>query len=94
MLRWISLGLTLVCAVIVMTTKSAFALGIALLIGMVTFIAFVLSLAGDRVSAVSRPDTSMATPEQLAAMNPARRARPAAPGQRLPATPPRTDPPA
>ncbi|MBC6942865.1 MAG: hypothetical protein DWB45_09095 [Xanthomonadales bacterium] len=78
MLRWILLALGLLCTVVVFTTKSALALGLALLVGLIAFIGFVLTLAGDRVSSVSRPDTSMASPEQLAAMT----------SRRTPVTPP------
>ncbi|WP_306581441.1 hypothetical protein [Dokdonella sp.] len=91
MLRWILLAIGLLCFVVVMTTRSALALGIALPVGLIAFIGFILALVGDRVSSVSRPETSMASPEQLAAMSGARAAKPAAGGQRAPA---KLDPPA
>ncbi len=70
MLRWILLGLTILCSVVIFTTKSALALGLALLAGTVCGIGFVLVLIADRVSSVSRPDTAMASVEQLAALRP------------------------
>jgi len=77
MLRWILLGLTILCFVIVFTTKSALLLGLALLFGLVGFIGFIFSLAAERISSVSRPDTSMASAEHLASMGPRRAAKPA-----------------
>ena len=77
MLRWILLGLTILCLIIVFTTKSAALLGIALLFGVGAFIGFIFSLAADRISSVSRPDTSMASIEHLAAMGPRRAIKPA-----------------
>ena len=77
MLRWILLGLTILCFAVVFTTKSALLLGIALLAGIVAFIGFIFSLAAERISSVSRPDTSMASADHLAAMGPRRAARPA-----------------
>jgi len=76
MLRWILLGLTLLCFALVFTTKSALLLGVALLVGIVAFIGFIFSLAAERISSVSRPDTSMASVEHLAAMRPRRAAKP------------------
>ena len=76
MLRWILLGLTLLCFALVFTTKSALLLGIALLVGIVAFVGFIFSLAAERISSVSRPDTSMASAEHLAAMGPRHAAKP------------------
>lgn len=79
MQRWILLGLSLVCFIIVFTTKSAFALGVGLLVGSVATVGFILSLAAERISSVSRPDTAMAAPEQLLVMSAQRAAaKPAA----------------
>ena len=75
MLRWILLGLTILCFIVVFSTKSAMLLGLALLSGIVAFVGFIFSLAAERISSVSRPDTSMASVEHLAAMGP-RRAKP------------------
>jgi len=77
MLRWILLGLTILCFIIVFMTKSALLLGLALLVGIVAFIGFIFSLAAERISSVSRPDTSMASVEHLAAMGPRRAIKPA-----------------
>ncbi|MBX3688002.1 hypothetical protein [Dokdonella sp.] len=68
MLRWILLGLSLVCLVVALTTKSAFALGIVMLVGLVAVCGFIFSLLSDRVSSVLRPETSMASSEHLAAL--------------------------
>ena len=80
MLRWILVGLTILCLTIVFTTKSAALLGIALLLGIFAFIGFIFSLAAERISSVSRPDTSMASVEHLAAMSPRRAAKAPVPG--------------
>lgn len=87
MLRWILLGLTILCFVVVFTTKSVPLLGVALLLGIAGFIGFIFSLAADRISSVSRPDTSMASPEQLVAMRPRRAAAPRAPAPTKPVEP-------
>jgi len=84
MLRWILLGLTILCFTVVFTTKSALALGLSLLLGIIAFVGFIFSLAAERISSVSRPDTSMASVEHLAAMGPRRLAKPA-PGAAAPA---------
>ncbi|HEU4663761.1 MAG TPA: hypothetical protein VFS55_07005 [Dokdonella sp.] len=68
MIRWLLLAATLVGFGFVFTTRSPVLLGVGLLLGIGGFIGFVFSLAADRVSANSRPDTAMASPAELAAM--------------------------
>lgn len=68
MIRWILLFATILGFVFVFTTHSPVVLGIGLLLGIGGFFGLVLSLASDRVSANSRPDTAMASTTELAAM--------------------------
>ncbi|MGN6519711.1 MAG: hypothetical protein ACTHK2_09840 [Dokdonella sp.] len=78
MVRWLLLAATILGFIFVFTTHSPMLLGIGLLLGIVGFIGFVFSLAAERVSANSRPETSMASPTDLAAMRkPAARPLPA-----------------
>lgn len=74
MARWILLAVTILGSVLVFTTHNAFVLGIGLLAAIVGFIGFVMALAADRVSASSRPDVAMASPDDLRALR-----KPAAP---------------
>lgn len=81
MLRWILLLLALVGLVVTFTTKSPGLLGLGLLLGLVGGIGFVLAMAADRVAANTRPDSAMASVEDLAALGktgPAARTPPAA----------------
>lgn len=75
MLRWILLLLALVGLAVTFTTKSAGLLGLGLLLGLVGGIGFALAMAADRVAANTRPDSAMASVEDLAALG---KARPAA----------------
>jgi hypothetical protein len=85
MIRWLLLAATILGFVFVFTTRSPTLLGVGLVLGIVGFIGFVFSLAADRVSASSRPETAMASPTELAAMRkPA--ARPLPPAPRPPAS--------
>lgn len=87
MIRWLLLAATILGFGFVFTTRSPALLGVGLLLGIVGFIGFVFSLAADRVSASSRPETAMASPTELAAMRkPA--ARPRAQAARPPASTP------
>lgn len=85
MLRWILLGLSLVCLVVAFTTKSVFALGVVMLVGVVAVVGFVISLLADRVSAVTRPDTAMAPREHLAVLAARSQAKSSAPVPAAPA---------
>ncbi len=68
MARWILLLLALIGFAITFTTKSAGLLGLGLLLGSVGGVGFVLALAADRIAANSRPDSAMASVEDLAAL--------------------------
>lgn len=84
MVRWLLLAATILGFTFVFTTRSPMLLGVGLLLGIGGFIGFMFALAADRVSASARPETSMASPADLAAMRkPA--ARPLPSGQRPPA---------
>jgi drug/metabolite transporter (DMT)-like permease len=82
MLRWLMLALIVVGLVLTFTAKGPGLLGIGLLVGFVGLFGVVFSIAADRVSASARPDSAMATPEDLAALR-ARRA----PVRTVPAAP-------
>ncbi|MGH8174337.1 MAG: hypothetical protein ACREPX_14455 [Rhodanobacteraceae bacterium] len=68
MLRWIMLALIVLGIAVTFTTKSVGLLSLGILMGVVGFFGMVFSLAADRVSASARPESSMAGPEDLAAM--------------------------
>jgi hypothetical protein len=68
MVRWLLLAATILGFIFVFTTRSPVLLGVGLLLGIGSFVGFVFSLAAERVSANSRPDTAMASPTDLAAM--------------------------
>lgn len=83
MTRWIMLALTLLGFVLMFTTKSPILLGLGLLFAVVGFVGFVLALAADRVSASARPETSMASRDDLVALRqPRRPTAPSAPPAR------------
>jgi len=73
MLRWIMLALLVVGIALTFMTKSMSLLVVGLIFDVVGFFGLVFSLAADRVSASSRPETTMLAAEDLAAMR-ARRA--------------------
>lgn len=79
MFRWILLGLTLLGFALAFTTKSPGLLGLGLLFGVIGLIGFVLALANDRIAANARPDTAMASIEELAALKKPRATTPAPP---------------
>lgn len=83
MLRWILLVLALLGLALAFTTKSPGLLGIGLLLGFVGAIGFVFALAADRIAANARPDTAMASVEELVAL---RKPRAAAPESRAATT--------
>ena len=69
MLRWMLLALTILGFVLVFSSKSALVLAFGLLLGGVGLFGFIFALAADRISANARPDTSMASTEDLIALN-------------------------
>jgi drug/metabolite transporter (DMT)-like permease len=82
MMRWLMLALIVVGLVLTFTAKGPGLLGIGLLVGFVGLFGTVFSIAADRVSASARPDSAMATPEDLVALRTRRppvRAVPSAP---------------
>jgi uncharacterized protein (DUF58 family) len=86
MARWLMLGLTILGFAIVFTTRSPGLLGLGMLIGLFGFVGFVFALAADRVSASARPETTMASVDDIHAMRGRPPARSAVPAK--PATPP------
>jgi hypothetical protein len=68
MTRWIMIGLTLAGLVTAILTRSPGLLGLALLATVVGLFGSVLALAADRISANSRPDSTMLPPDALTAI--------------------------
>ena len=68
MARLLLLVLTLVGFALVFTAKSPGLLGLGLLFGMAGSFGFVLAMAATRVSASARPDTAMASVDDLVAL--------------------------
>lgn len=68
MSRWLMLGLTILGVILIFTTRNPGILMLGLLCGVVGFFGFILALAADRVSASSRPETSMVAIDDLASM--------------------------
>lgn len=68
MSRLFWLAMTVIGFVLAFIAKSAGVLGIGLLLGIVGFFGFVLAMAAARVSASARPETSMASVEDLGAL--------------------------
>jgi len=92
MARWILLGMTILGTVVVFTTHNAALLAIALLMTLIGFVGFVLSLAAGRIASTSRPELAMASREDIVAMRkPLVRPAAAAQQARAPARP--IDPP-
>lgn len=91
MTRWILLGLTLIGFTLTFVAKSSGVLALGLLLGVVGLFGFIFALAADRIAAGARPDASMASPEDLAALG--KRAVPPAPPRvsPVPAVRPRDD---
>ena len=88
MARWILLCLTILGFVVVFTTRSPALLGLGLVAGIGGFIGFVFALAADRISAAARPETSIATVDELGAMRRrVEQVKSAAAQQRTPSTP-------
>ncbi len=68
MSRLLWLVVTLVGFALAFVAKSAVVLGLGLLLGIVGFFGFVLAMAAARVSASARPETSMASVDDLGAL--------------------------
>ncbi len=68
MFRWIMLVLAVLGLALVFTTKSPAVLGLALLSSLVGVVGFIFSLAADRIASNARPDTAMASVDELAAL--------------------------
>lgn len=68
MTRWIMFALTLIGFALAFAAKSPGVLALGLLLGGVSLFGFIFALAADRIAAGARPDASMATPEDLAAL--------------------------
>lgn len=68
MSRLLWLVLALVGVVLALMAKSAALLGVGLLLGIVGFAGLLLAFASSRVSASARPDTSMASVDDLGAL--------------------------
>lgn len=90
MARWILLFLALAGLALAFTTKSPSLLGVGILLILVGSFGFVVSLANARISANARPETAMASAEDLMALR-RQRAMPPRPAQ--PPLPQRSDPP-
>lgn len=81
MLRWILLALAVLGLAFAFTTHSAAVLGLALLASLVGVVGFLFSLAAGRIASNARPDTAMASVEELVALGKRRAAaRAPAPG--------------
>lgn len=87
-MRWFLLVLAVIGFALVFTTKSSAVLALALVLGFGGLLGFVFALAADRVAASTRPDSAMASMEDLARLG--RTAR-TPPGPAA-APPSRTDP--
>lgn len=81
MTRWIMLVLTILGFALMFSTKSAALLAIGLLFAVVGFCGFIMSLLADRVSASARPETSMASTDDLIALRRPRKPAPPAPAK-------------
>ena len=68
MSRLLWLVLALVGFVLAFMAKSAILLGVGLLLGIIGFAGLVLAMASSRVSASARPETSMASVDDLGAL--------------------------
>lgn len=68
MTRWILLALTILGFVVMFIAKSPGLLALGLLLVVVGVLGFAWVLAADRVAANSRPESSMASGEELAAL--------------------------
>lgn len=92
MARWILLGMTILGTVVVFTTHNGALLAIALLMTLIGFVGFVLSLAAGRIASTSRPELAMASREDMMAMRKPL-VRPASTAQQTRASVPPVEPP-
>ena len=67
-MRWLLLLATIAGFVLTFIAKGPGLLALGLVLGFIGFFGFIFSLAADRVSASSRPETAMLGAEDLAAM--------------------------
>ena len=88
MIRWIMIAMTLLGLIIALLTRSPGLLGFSLVLVFIGLFGTVFSLAGDRISANSRSDVTMLSPDVLKAIRdkansqaPARAGTPATPAQ-------------
>ncbi|WP_300615609.1 hypothetical protein [Dokdonella sp.] len=86
-MRWFLLVLALIGFALAFTTKSAAVLGLSLVAGFGGLVGFAFILAADRVAASMRPDSAMASIEDLAALGKTRRTAPKSPGESAPNDP-------
>lgn len=68
MTRWIMIAMTVIGVAMAFATKSPAVLGIALLLGFIGLFGIVMSIAADRISSGTRPETAMLQPEVIAAI--------------------------
>ena len=68
MTRWIMIALVVIGTVFAFVTKSPGVLGFSLLLVLIGLFGVVMSIAADRVSSNTRPETAMLQPEVLAAI--------------------------
>ena len=88
MTRWIMIALVLIGTIFAFITKSPGVLGFSLLLVLVGLFGVVMSIAADRVSSNTRPETAMLQPEVLAAIRDRAKAQAANGGSRGAAAPP------
>ena len=68
MMRWFLVGLTIFGFSLAILSKNPAWLGFGVVVGFVGLFGTVFSMAADRVSDAARPESAMATAEDLAAM--------------------------
>lgn len=68
MTRWIMIAMTVFGIVMVFVTKSPAVLGMGLLLAFIGLFGTVMSIAADRISSGTRPETAMLQPEVIAAL--------------------------
>ena len=68
MTRWIMIALALIGLVMAFLTRSPGVLGFSLLLVLIGLFGLVMSVAADRISANTRPETAMLQPDVLAAI--------------------------
>lgn len=67
-MRWILIAMILVGFILAFLTRSPGVLGLGLIIGFIGTFGLVFSIAGERISENSRPDTTMLQGDVLAAI--------------------------